>query len=75
MTKALGLVTAWNAGGDDTELAGDVLLSYIAEDEEPQLVFGLTNLAGVLLIRLSKATGKPTDEILREIALKYSPDR
>jgi hypothetical protein len=68
---AIAILTEWANSGDD-QPSGDVLLSYIADDiPEQDLVTGLINLAGILLIKLEKGTGKPAPELMRDLATKY----
>jgi hypothetical protein len=69
---AITILTAWANSPGDVQLAGDVLLSYVAEDiSEDQLVFGLIDLAGILLVQLEKATGTPAPELMRDLARRY----
>lgn len=68
---AIAVLTEWANSGDD-QPSGDVLLSYIADDiPEQDLVIGLINLAGILLVQLSKATGKSEPELMRDLAARY----
>jgi hypothetical protein len=49
-----------------------VLLSYVEEDiSEDQLVSGLIGLAGILLVQLEKATGRPAAELMQDLARRY----
>jgi hypothetical protein len=49
-----------------------VLLSYIEEDiPEDQLVSGLIGLAGILLVKLEKATAIPAPELMADLARRY----
>jgi hypothetical protein len=51
---------------------GDVLLSYVEEDiSEDELVSGLIGLAGILLVQLEKATGRPAAELMTDLARRY----
>jgi hypothetical protein len=69
---AIAILTAWANSPHDIQLAGDVLLSYIEEDiPEDQLVSGLIALAGILLVRLEKATAIPAPELMQDLARRY----
>jgi hypothetical protein len=69
---AIAILTAWANSGDDLGQVGAVTASYIADGlPEPDLVVGLINLAGLLLIRLEKATGTPAPELLTDLARRY----
>ena len=49
-----------------------MLVSYVAEGiPEHVLVGGLLNLAGILLVRLEKATGTPASELMADLARRY----
>jgi hypothetical protein len=66
---AIAILTAWANSPDDVQLAGDVLLSYVEEDiSEDELVSGLIGLAGILLVQLEKATGRPAAELMTDLA-------
>jgi hypothetical protein len=48
------------------------LVSYVAEGiPEHVLVGGLLNLAGILLVQLEKATGRPAPELMQALARRY----
>jgi hypothetical protein len=69
---AIAILTAWAHSPHDTQLAGDVLLSYIEEDiPEDRLVTGLLALASILLVQLEKATGTPAPELMANLARRY----
>jgi hypothetical protein len=69
---AIAILTAWANSPNDVQLAGDVLLSYVAEGiPEGDLVHGLISLAGILLMRLEKATGTPAHELMADLARRY----
>jgi hypothetical protein len=69
---AIAILTAWANSADDVRLAAEVAASYIADGlPEPVLVNGLMGLAGLLLIRLERATGTPAPELLTDLARRY----
>jgi hypothetical protein len=69
---AIAILTAWANSGDDLQQVGAVTAGYIADGlPEPDLVVGLVNLAGLLLIRLERATGTPAPELLTDLARRY----
>jgi hypothetical protein len=71
---AIAILTAWATSEDacSSQSAGEIAASYIAEGmPEVDMVKGLLNLAGILLIKLEKATGTPTPELLRDLARRY----
>jgi len=68
----IAILTAWANSPNDVQLAGDVLLSYVEEDiPEDQLVSGLIGLAGILLVKLEKATAIPAPELMQDLARRY----
>ena len=69
---AIGLLTASTADPASGALIGETLMSYIDDGvREDELVFGLFNIAGILLIRLEKMAGRnPLDE-LQYLAAMY----
>jgi hypothetical protein len=72
LSPAIAILTAWAHSPDNAQLAGDVLLSYIEEGiPEDQLVSGLIGLAGILLVQLEKATGRPAPELMADLARRY----
>jgi hypothetical protein len=71
---AIAMLTAWAISEDNPrpQSVGEIAASYIAEGmTEVDMVTGLLNLAGMLLIRLEKATGTPAPELMRDLAAKY----
>jgi hypothetical protein len=69
---AIAILTAWANSGDDLGSVGAVTANYVADGlPEPDLVVGLINLAGLLLIRLERATGTPAPELLTDLARRY----
>jgi hypothetical protein len=69
---AIAILTAWANSNDDVRPSVDVLVSYVAEGiPEHVLVGGLLNLAGILLVRLEKATGTPASELMADLARRY----
>jgi hypothetical protein len=69
---AIAILTAWANSGDDLGQVGAVTASYIADGlPEPDLVVGLINLAGILLVKLEKATATPAPELMADLARRY----
>jgi hypothetical protein len=69
---AIAILTAWANSPDDVRPAAGVAAGYIA-DGLPELVLvnGLISLAGLLLVRLERATGTPAPELLTDLARRY----
>jgi hypothetical protein len=69
---AIAILTEWVNAGVDLGQVGAVMASYIADGlQEPDLVVGFIHLAGLLLVRLEKATGTPAPELLTDLARRY----
>ena len=69
---AIAILTEWANAGADLAKVDAVMASYIADGlQEPDLIVGFIHLAGLLLVRLEKATGTPAPELLTDLARKY----
>jgi hypothetical protein len=69
---AVAILTAWANSPADADPSGDVLLSYVRDDlSEVDLVAGLMGLAGILLVRLEKATGIPAPQLMADMGKKH----
>lgn len=71
--RAIGALTAWLETDEDPVFLGEEIRRTVAEgiEAEAALTIGLVNLAGLLLIRLEKATGHPPQETLQDLARRY----
>lgn len=69
---AIAILTAWANSNDDVQPVSAVAAAYVADGlSEPDLMIGLITLAGLLLIRLEKATATPAPELLTDLARRY----
>ncbi|WP_301122174.1 hypothetical protein [Mycolicibacterium fortuitum] len=74
--RAIDVMTEWATGNpDDTAASGERLKEYVSEpadengvDGEMKLMYGLLNLAGILLVRLESETSKSMQWHLQDIA-------
>ncbi|TDK91552.1 hypothetical protein EI067_22900 [Mycobacterium paragordonae] len=69
--RAIDVMTAWATDApDSTGFSQERMAEYVGESHEGemQLMFGLVNLAGYLLLRLEHETAKPIQWHLQDIA-------
>jgi hypothetical protein len=72
LATGVAFMTAWTESPDH-ELSHALLGDAFNRGDEGimELLTGVTNVAGGLLIALEEMTGKPAIEILREFALRF----
>lgn len=71
--KAIDVMTAWATDNpNETDFSMERLREYVSEgpDGEAELMLGLVNLAGYVLIRLEVASGQTMQWHLQDIARK-----
>jgi len=82
LARAIAVLTAWERTVDDGQsLSGAIVADYIDDDgtsiseqKALELIEGLVNLAGILLLHLEYAERGSPSSILQMLALKYSGD-
>lgn len=71
--KAIDVMTAWATDNpDSTEFSGQRVVEYVHDGAEAELLMGLINLAGNLLVKLEASTGKSMQWHLQDIAQKIA---
>ncbi len=72
-SRAIALLTAAQPGSDGSQnLLPDILVELTSDEQSTvDLLFGLSNIAGLLLVRLEKLAGRQPLEELRYLAAKY----
>ena len=71
-SRAIALLTAAQTAPDGGELLADILVELTSDEQSTvDLLFGLQNIAGILLVRLEKLAGREPLEELRHLAAKY----
>ena len=70
--RAIAVMTGHFSEPGGVPLMIETILSYLDENvDESEIVIGLVNLCGVLLVRLENATGRDALTELQDIARKY----
>ena len=74
LPKAIEVLTAWTESDKNPDFVWQRVMEAVeaGADEEVEMTVGLMKLASILLVKLSRATGKAEGTLLQEIALKYT---
>ncbi|RLK13311.1 hypothetical protein DER29_4329 [Micromonospora sp. M71_S20] len=71
---AIGVLTAWLSEPGGGNFAADQIHDLIAEGGDEavaDLLGGLVSVAGHLLVKTARATGRSEQEVLQDLAQKY----